>query len=69
MIDLIFIVYWSMTAFVTILIWLTEFSGWKFKSKKKSEWQKSKERVKYQVYKEYDYSAHDMRNRPYNLRK
>ena len=51
-----FVVYWSLLALVAILFWITEFSSIGFKrEQKKSEWDKSKERVSYNYnsYKRY----------------
>ena len=65
--DWFFIVYWSILAVVVILFWITEFSNMRFNGKKKkSEWEKSKERVSY-IYKNYDYESY--RSKPYYLRK
>ena len=64
-IDWFWIVYWSGTGLVVILFWITEFSGLRFKGRRKTEWQKSKDRVS-KIYKNYDYDSY---NRPYNLRK
>jgi hypothetical protein len=64
-IDWFWIVYWGGTVLAAMLFWITEFSGFKFRSKRKSEWQKSKERVA-RIYKNYDYNAY---NKPYNLRR
>jgi hypothetical protein len=64
-IDWFWIVYWGGTVLAAMLFWITEFSDFKFRSKRKSEWQKSKERVA-RIYKNYDYNAY---NKPYNLRR
>ena len=64
--DWFWIVYWSGAGLAVVLIWLTEFSGFKFRDKRKSEWQKSKERVA-RIYRNYDYDAH-RGSRPYKLK-
>tara|TARA_Y100000310_G_C20614682_1_gene780002 strand:- start:1174 stop:1374 length:201 start_codon:yes stop_codon:yes gene_type:complete len=63
--DWFWIIWYSMLGLAAVLTWVTEFSGFKFRDKRKSQWQKSKERVS-RIYRNYDYSAY---NKPYNLRK
>jgi hypothetical protein len=51
-----FVVYWSLLVLVAILFWIAEFSNIGSKrQQKKSEWDKSKERVTYNYnsYKRY----------------
>jgi|ETNmetMinimDraft_11_1059920.scaffolds.fasta_scaffold83426_3 hypothetical protein len=51
-----FVVYWSLLVLVAILFWIAEFSSIGSKrQQKKSEWDKSKERVTYNYnsYKRY----------------
>ena len=51
--DWFWIIWWSVLGLAVVLFWIAEFSGAKFdkKSKKKTMWQESKDRIHQQSYK------------------